>query len=149
MDENQQLRFEAWHKRKQIIVDRETYRQIFFREKDVWWCSLGLNIGTESYGKGDWFRRPVLILKKLSNDLCICPPITSKRRIGSWFASIMINGIEKWVMLCQIKTLHRKRFGIKIGFISDSDFTKVKEKLESLLELSVKSSPGHFALDQE
>lgn len=39
-------------------------------------------------------------------------------------------------MLYQIRTLNTKRFQRKIGEISMEDLVKVKEKLESLFELS-------------
>ena len=30
----------------------------FFKEKEIWWCYFGENIGTEMNGKGDFFTRP-------------------------------------------------------------------------------------------
>ena len=32
------------------------------KEREIWWCSVGLNVGTEIYGKGEDFARPVLII---------------------------------------------------------------------------------------
>ena len=54
--------FDHWNKsKKKIEVRRDKF---LYKEGDVWWCSVGLNIGTESCGKGGEFRRPVLIIKK-------------------------------------------------------------------------------------
>ena len=55
-----------WHKKKKALNEREDIDNIFFREKEVWWTALGVNIGFEQDGKGEEFRRPVLILKKFN-----------------------------------------------------------------------------------
>lgn len=39
-------------------------------------------------------------------------------------------------MLYQLRTLHKKRFSIKLGELDTIDIDRVKEKLETLLELS-------------
>lgn len=55
-----------WHKIKidiQLAVDKSN---LYFYEKDVWWASLGANIGHEEDGKNKKFERPVLILKKFN-----------------------------------------------------------------------------------
>ncbi len=44
-------------------------KNLFFKEREVWYCYLGLNVGFEQDGKGDSFLRPVLVLRKLKNVL--------------------------------------------------------------------------------
>lgn len=34
------------------------------KEGDIWWCSIGENVGVEINGKSEFFSRPVLVLKK-------------------------------------------------------------------------------------
>ncbi len=109
---------------------------VYFKEGDVWWCALGINIGDESFGKGEIFRRPILILKKLSSDLCIGLPLTSKIKIGTWFIDIKLNNRIRSVMLYQIRVLDKKRFQFKIGELDIASFERVKEKLKTMLELS-------------
>ena len=58
-------KYNKWNIKKQNIHFLDN-RDIYFKEGDIWWCSIGLNIGDESYGKGRDFRRPILIFKKLS-----------------------------------------------------------------------------------
>ncbi len=120
---------------------------MYFKEGQIWWCSLGQNIGSESFGKGENFRRPILIIKKLSADLCIALPLTSKEKIGTWFIDITIHGERKWAMLYQIRTLNKKIFSIKLGELDDIDFDRVKEKLETLLELSVNRHPAEAGIE--
>ncbi len=47
-------------------------------EGDVWWASIGENIGSEINGKNQNFTRPVIILKKLSRTLFFVIPLTTK-----------------------------------------------------------------------
>ncbi len=129
-------KYNKWNIKKQNIHFLDN-RDIYFKEGDIWWCSIGLNIGDESYGKGRDFRRPILIFKKLSKDLCIALPLTSKLKKGTWFVDIILNNQSRCVMLYQIRVLNKKRFSIKIGEICDDDFNKVKRKLENLFEFSL------------
>lgn len=140
MQENMQKDFDKWNEKKKNVDLSTDSDKIYFKEGQIWWCSFGLNIGSESYGKGENFRRPILVVKKLSSDLCIALPLTSKEKNGSWFLDITLQGEKRWVMLYQIKMLDKKRFYLKIGELDNKDFNRVKEKLESLLELSNRHS---------
>ena len=139
-------KYNNWNIKKQDIQFSERTENMYFKEGDIWWCSLGLNIGSESYGKGENFRRPILIIKKLSGDLCIALPLTSKEKIGTWFINITLHGEKKWAMLYQIRTLNKKRFTVKLGELDDTDFARVKEKLDALLELSVNRHPAEAGI---
>ncbi len=132
--------FDKWNEKKKNIDLDTNVKDIYFKEGQIWWCSFGLNIGGESYGKGENFRRPVLIIKKLSADLCIALPLTSKKKEGSWFLDITFQDEKRWVMLYQIKMLDKKRFYLKIGELDNLDLSRVKEKLEKLLKLSNRHS---------
>lgn len=140
--------YNKWNIKKQDIQFLERAQNIYFKEGDVWWCSLGLNVGSESFGKGDNFRRPVLIIKKLSSDLCVAIPLTSKEKTGTWFIDITLQGEKKWAMLYQIRTLNKKRFSLKIGELDGTDLARVKEKLETLLELGLNRHPCLAAEDR-
>lgn len=128
-------KFDDWNIKKQEIHFSGKKDKIYFKEGQVWWCSVGQNVGSESFGKGKNFMRPILIIKKLSSDLCIALPLTSKKKTGTWFADITIGGEKVCVLLYQIRTFNKKRFQRKIGELDEKDFNTVKEKLETLLEL--------------
>lgn len=134
MEQEKIEQYNNWNEKKKVLANKE--QKFFFKTGEIWWCSLGINLGSESFGKGDTFRRPVLIVKKLSGDLCIIVPLTSKEKIGTWFTDITIHDEKKWAMLYQIRTVHTKRFQRRMAALDDKDFARVKEKLEALLELS-------------
>lgn len=128
--------FNNWNIKKQELHFTDTKQKVYFKEGQVWWCSLGQNIGSEALGKGEHFRCPVLILKKLSKSTCIALPLSTQEKTGSWFTEITLQGEKRWVLLYQIKMIDKKRFQYKLGELDDTDFIQVKEKLEALLELS-------------
>lgn len=133
MKKDLSIEYDEWNTKKKALAKRE--EKFFFKTGDIWWCSLGLNIGTESYGKGETFRRPMLIIKKLSGNSCIAIPLTSKEKVGTWFQEVTLHGEKKWAMLHQIRMVHTNRFQRRLAVLDDDDFKRVKLKLKALLEL--------------
>ncbi len=125
--------FDSWNEVKKSLSEKK--EKYYFKSGDIWWISVGKNIGTESYGKGGIFRRPVLIIKKLSNDSCVALPLTSKNKTGSWFARVSFHGECRTVLLSQIRMVHCARFQRRLAVLDEADFGRVKEKLKQLLEL--------------
>jgi mRNA interferase MazF len=140
--EDIKIKYDDWNEKKQELQVSGDTKILYFNEGDIWWCSLGINLGDETFGKGEDFRRPILIIKKLSNDLCIALPITSQSKKGTWFVDIVLQGEANWVMLHQIRMLHKKRFQIKMAELTREEFSRVKEKLEQLLKLSSDNHPA-------
>jgi mRNA-degrading endonuclease toxin of MazEF toxin-antitoxin module len=136
MQEDLREKFNSWNVKKQEVEFSNRTENIYFKEGEIWWCSVGQNVGSESFGKGENFMRPILIIKKLSSDLCIALPLTSKEKIGTWFTDITFDGQKICVLLYQIRAFNKKRFQRKMGELDQKDFLRVKEKLEKLLELS-------------
>jgi len=129
--------FDKWNELKKNLHDSKEPIKFYFSEREIWWCSLGLNVGIEAFGKGEAYLRPVLVIKKLSIHACIVLPLTSKEKEREeWFVEILFKCEPQWVMVHQIRFLDTKRFRLKIGKLNITDFVRVKEKLEILHELS-------------
>ena len=88
--------------------------------------------GKKSKGACD-FKRPVIIIKKLSLDLCIVLPLTAQKKEGSWFADIEVSGTPHTVLLYQIRTIHKKRLDRFVCRLDNKDLSKVKQQLGELL----------------
>jgi mRNA interferase MazF len=56
--------FDRWNKLKKTTDGKDEAARLFFREGEVWWVHLGVNIGYETDGKRADFARPVVVLKK-------------------------------------------------------------------------------------
>ena len=68
--------FDTWNALKKHIHQKRFLA--FVHAREVWWCSLGLNVGTEQDGKHAAFERPVLILRKFNRGSVPIAPITSQ-----------------------------------------------------------------------
>ena len=51
--------------------------RIVFKQAEIWWCSVGMNIGEESFGKGARFTRPILIFRKFTSNSFLGLPMTT------------------------------------------------------------------------
>lgn len=126
--------FDGWNEKKKELDQRR--EKFFFKDGEIWWCSVGLNIGSESCGKGNTFRRPVLVLRKLSATQFIGIPLSTQPKKGSWFTSVVVNGVSQYVLLYQIRMFNVNRFQRRFASLEEVDFIHVKQKLEALLESS-------------
>lgn len=102
--------------------------KVVFKQGDIWWCSLGMNLGEEMFGRGPKFRRPVLIFRKFTGNSFMGLPITRQERQGSWYVEITIHGEKRWIVLNQARILDKKRLTNRIGELDSADFKKVREK---------------------
>jgi mRNA interferase MazF len=89
--------FDKWNNKKKYL-DRKS-RDLIFNEGEVWWSYFGVNIGQEAYGKGKDFRRPVVILKKITDHSCIVIPTTTKIKEGPNFFKFTTKNLERRAML--------------------------------------------------
>lgn len=101
-------------------------------ERDLWWISLGENIGSEINGKSKLFSRHGVILKKLSHSFYLIVPTTTKKREGSWYVKISLNQKVTYACLHQIRTIDYRRLSTRLGKIEDNDFKKIKESFIKL-----------------
>jgi len=70
--------FTHWHHLKTKI---DTSHPVpTFKERQIWWCSIGVNVGVEQDGKDEPFHRPVLVVRKFNRRLFWGIPLTSKRK---------------------------------------------------------------------
>jgi mRNA interferase MazF len=99
--------FEKWNQLKQKIDS--TNRQIIYKDRDVWWCSIGINIGHEENGKNDFFTRPILILRKFNKQIFLGVPLTTKCKENKFYFRINFKDKEQSAMLSQIRVFESKR----------------------------------------
>lgn len=124
--------FTDWHQIKNII-DKEKERP-YFHEREIWFCGLGSNIGFEQDGKGKDYLRPVVIIKKFNNDVCLVIPLTTTQKKGIHYFSFVMNGaVLNTAILSQIRLIDSKRLHYKKDTMIEKDFYLLKQKLIRLL----------------
>jgi mRNA-degrading endonuclease toxin of MazEF toxin-antitoxin module len=111
----------------------ERVRSVQINEKEIYWCSLGENIGDEENGKGNDFRRPVMVFKKFNNSICWAIPMTTKNKDNKYYVKVSLNSTIQSAMISQMRLLDTRRFDEKIGFINQEDFNSVKKSIIYLI----------------
>jgi mRNA interferase MazF len=104
----------------------------YVNQGEVWWASLGENVGYEMNGKSNVFTRPVLILKKLSRGFYLVIPLTTKKHLGSWYVNYFHQGREVTACLHQVRAIDYRRFYSKLGIVDEMDLKKIKDGFQKL-----------------
>jgi mRNA interferase MazF len=121
--------FDRWNNLKKIIDSKPIQRHLFFSDREIWLCSLGINVGVEENGKNEYFERPVLIIKKFNNEMIWIVPVTSRGGTKFYHYKFILNGIDSWVCLSQIRTVSAKRLIRKLGYVSEEQFNIVIQRI--------------------
>ncbi len=124
--------FDAWNERKKSI--QQNTQEIYFNEAEVWWCTLGVNIGHEQDGVGNLAQRPVLVLKKLSAETCVVVPLTSSHKTHPLRIFVGITNERKsYAILSQLRVVDTKRFMERIIIIESDRFEEVRNAAKDML----------------
>lgn len=125
--------FDQWNGHKKHIHTEGENK--FYHQREVWWCALGVNVGFEQDGGGKKYMRPVLIIKGFSREVCLCVPLTTKQKEGKYYHAINLNdGVERKVILSQIRLLDTRRLLEKIGIVDVNQFNQIKQAVIRLIE---------------
>jgi mRNA interferase MazF len=125
--------FDNWNDLKKSIHNDDKGLTIF-QERDVWWCSIGLNIGHEQDGKGDYFNRPVLVIKKFNNRLFWGVPLTTQIKDNKYYYRFTLKGKEQCVMLTHLRLYDAQRLTDRMNRLSENEFNEIKNKLAMYLQ---------------
>lgn len=125
--------FDRWNEwKKKLHLSDNTKR--YYHEREIWWCSLGINIGYEHDGKGVFYQRPILILKALSANTCLVVPITSspikhKLRIEIGY----VNEKNASAVISQMRVVDTRRLVKRIGYLEMHLYNQVRKAAKDLL----------------
>ncbi len=131
--------FEAWHKLHQSLEKRDV-SNLFFKEKEVWFCSIGKNIGSEQNGKHELFERPVLIFKKFNNNTFLGFPLTSKIRDPLFHFRLGGPNEDSFIILSQIRLFDRKRLNRKLNTITNREYYSILKSFIKIMKMDLGNS---------
>lgn len=132
--------YQRWHKLKSDIENSE--KEVLFRDKEIWWCSVGENVGFEQDGKHENFERPVLVFRKFHKGMFFGFPLTSKEKDNKFHFKLILNILDEngilqekisYVILSQLRLLSSKRMIRRVAHINDNVFNEIKEKFLKLV----------------
>lgn len=122
--------FDAWNVSKKKINDAIKNDDFYFHEREIWWCSLGVNVGYEQDGKNKNFERPVLILRKFNREVSLVVPLTSSVKENLFHYKLKTSGSS--VILSQVRLISAKRLFRKIEIINEKEFNEIVTKIKNL-----------------
>jgi mRNA-degrading endonuclease toxin of MazEF toxin-antitoxin module len=100
----------------------------------VWWCTLGVNVGSEENGSGEEYRRPALILKGLSVETCLVVPLTTSAKAHPLRVAVgLIGGKEARAILSQMRVIDTKRLVRKIEYLDVGTFEQIRKAAKGML----------------
>ena len=126
--------FHDWHLVKSDLHQKQG-ASVFFKEREIWWCCVGCNVGYEINGKNADFSRPVLIIKKFGLDSFLGLPLTGTARDDYFHYPLgaEITGRAGSVVLSQLRHMDAKRLVRKMGVMPQDIFNKVRRKTKRMV----------------
>lgn len=122
--------FDGWNKIKKETDTREDVGSVYFREREIWWVRLGVNIGFEQDGTNDNFERPVVVIKKYNPHVLLVVPLSTTNKRGAYYFPIgKIEDKNAVAILSQIRLIDSKRLVNRVETLDRGIFTKLLEKI--------------------
>lgn len=125
--------FDTWNKEKKNL-ENVGHNTLVFHEREIWWCSIGFNLGDEQDGKNELFERPVLILKKFNNKIAWVLPMSAKSKDGIYYHSLEHEGKIFTIILSQLRLISVKRFRRFVRKISPHQFSLIQDKVINFIK---------------
>lgn len=123
--------FDLWNTQKKKADAGE--KRAFFKEREIWWCRLGINIGDEQDGKGALYARPMLVFRKFNHHIFLGIPLSTQIKENRFYYHFPFKGKEQSLLLSQLRLIDAKRFVNKVGEIPKKEMEAVRQKLMQLL----------------
>lgn len=124
--------FDTWNiekKKLDVFASQRTYKT-----REIWWCSLGVNIGAEQDGTGKNQDRPVLVLKGFSRQVCLVIPLTTSLKSNPYHIALgKIDGRSSFAITSQLRLVDTKRFIKKICIIEKLLFDEIRKAVKDML----------------
>lgn len=126
-----QKQFEEWNRLKQKIeINR---KPLIFHEGEVWFCSVGINVGREQDGKNKYFERPILIVRKFNSEMFWAVPLTSKLKETIFHHSFVRNGRLQIAILSQLSLTDVGRLRRIMFSVNALELNLIRDKIRLLI----------------
>jgi Growth inhibitor len=123
--------FDHWNKLKKGVNSGEGK---LYKERDIWWCSLGVNVGFEQDGTGKAFERPVVVLRGFSRAVCLVVPLTTSTKENKYHLALGdVDGKPAAAIVSQVRLIDTRRFIDKVGMLDKEKFQELKNVVKDLL----------------
>ncbi len=143
--------FDRWNEQKKEL---HWHKRVDFHEREIWWCAIGVNVGSEQYSKTSNFSRPVLIFRKWSESMFWGIPLTTKIKEGSETRfRFILNELVNEALILQMRAFDAKRLVRKITTLPALECMQLENQVYELLKTepaleSAGSSEAEATVDQ-
>jgi len=138
-----QDKFDQWNNLKKILNNKK--KIITFYQGNIYFMSIGQNIGDESYGKDNMFLRPVLVYRKLSKTTFIGIPLTSSKKEGSYYFSFNYKkDTTSTAMLNQMRMFDIRRSEYLSGKINKNTYKNLEIKIKEFMNITSLHTQGRM-----
>ncbi len=121
--------FDKWNTVKKATDAADVESRLFFRDGDIWWVRLGVNVGYETDGKNREFTRPVVIVKKYNQYSFLAIPLTTAQKPNPYRLPIgTVDGKAASATLSQLRNIDSKRLVKKIAHLDHSLLDAIKKE---------------------
>ena len=122
--------FDGWNSEKKR-AHAESPRLYTVRE--IWWCRLGVNVGSEQDGNGNLFLHPIVIVRAFGPEVFLVIPLTTSLRRHSLRVPVgRVQEKEASALLSQMRVIDTRRLIEKIGFLDRHIFTTLRKAVREL-----------------
>ena len=108
-------------------------KDFYFSEGQIWWASVGQNVGIEQNGKNAGFERPILILKKFNNEQFWSLPLSTKVKKNKYNYIFKKEGKEFCISLSQIRVMDKKRLLRLMEILPNDNLLEIKILIKKFL----------------
>ena len=120
--------FDRWNKHKKRIHD--TTPRPNYHAREIWWCSLGVNVGNELDGTGKEYDRPVLVIRPFNAETFFGIALIGHERSGPYYFPLgKIDDREAVANLSQVRLFDTKRLIRKTGMLDERTFRELGKAL--------------------
>lgn len=122
--------FDKWNIKKKELSELD---RVYFHKGEIWFASIGKNVGDEEDGKRDTFERPILIVRKFNNNIFLGVPLTSnKDKVGKYYHTL-VSFSGSVVILSQVRLFDAKRLLRLMGKIENEELNEIKKKIGDIV----------------
>jgi mRNA interferase MazF len=129
--------FDGWgNKKPQIHNDKKIPT---FNQREVWWCSTGVNVGIEQDGKNNLYERPVLVVRKFNRRLFWGVPLSTQTNNFPHNIPILFKDRnkttpkERTFVVSQMRAYDSCRLTRPLGKLTPLEFKLVTSEIETIL----------------
>jgi mRNA interferase MazF len=120
--------FDRWNKKKKALNAKDV-EPLYFREGDIWWAHLGVNIGYEIDGKQTNFARPVIVLRKYNKYSFLALPLTTRVAPNLYKLAVGdVGGKQAFAVVSQLRNIDSKRLYQKIAWLPPDQLLQIRNE---------------------